>query len=172
MLKSSIIGKEFVNYRKTTLKQERLKFSERIRLQGIGCIPIVIDSVDKEISNIFSVKERGRGSRKYGKEIVLHMDKKVSDVLKEVKIILLQNDEEEMVKNNILQIGLEDGSLPEQDCELGTLYKKYRNKDDKILYLLVTKETSVYGYIKSILSYLMNNVGSFISGTFERIHRS
>lgn len=161
MLKSSIIGKDFVNYRKTTLKSERLSFSDKIRKQGIGCIPIVIDSVDKEISDAISKKERR--NKIYGKEIVLHMDKTVNDVLREVKILLIQNDQEYIINNNVLNIGLEDGSLPPLDTDLGSIYKEHRNKDDKILYLLVTKESTMYGYIKSIINYLINNVSNFIS---------
>lgn len=168
MLKSSIIGKDFINYRKTTLKNERLLFSNSVRQKGIGCIPIVIDSVDKEISDAISKKERRQVL--YGKELTLHMDKTINDVLREVKILLIQNDKEDLVKNNTLNIGLEDGSLLLTGADLGSLYKEYRNKEDKILYLLITKETTIYGYVTSIVNYLVNNVTNFLSFTYDKIN--
>lgn len=162
MLKSSIMGREFVNYRKTTMKGDRVQFSESVRSQGIGYIPIVVDSVDPELSVGISPREK-RKTRKYGKEISLHMDKTLRDVLKEVKIILLQNDYEHVIENNVLNIGLEDGSIPNPDMDIGSLYKQHRNKDDRILYLLITKEETTYGYILSIINYLKNTFTSFIT---------
>ena len=153
MLRSSILGKEFVNYRKTTVKDQRLRFSERVRMQGIGNIPIVLDSVDKEITEALCYRERR--NRVYGKETIMHMDKRVSDVLKEARILLLQADREDIAMSKI-QIGLESGVILDPTDDLGTLYKKYRNVDDKILYLLITKEMTILGYIKSIISYLFN----------------
>lgn len=156
MLRSSIIGREFVNYRKSTMKTDRIRFSNKVRSQGLGNVPIVIDSVDSSLGQMLSSKE-GR-ERNYGIELVMHMDKTISDVLKEVKIIVLQKDMEEMFVDSTLIIGLEDGSIPELTTDLGTIYKKHRNNDDKILYLLLTKEKSTYGYIMSIIRYLTRNV--------------
>jgi hypothetical protein len=152
LLRSSIIGKEFINYRKTTMKESRLNFSHKIRAKGLGNIPIVIDSVDKQLSD--ALCEIDGRYKTYGKEMTLHMEKTVNDVLKEVKIILLKKDLESIVKNENVIIGLEDGSIPQLDMKLGDLYKKYRNNDDKILYFLVSKETSVFGFIMSIIYYL------------------
>lgn len=42
--------------------------------------------------------------------------------------------------------------------DLGNIYKKHRNPDDKILYILITKETSIYGYIMSIIKYLIDEI--------------
>ena len=33
-------------------------------------------------------------------------------------------------------------------------YKKFKNQDDNILYLLLTQETTMYGYILSLLRYI------------------
>jgi hypothetical protein len=152
LLRSSIIGKEFINYRKTTMKETRLNFSHKVRAKGIGNIPIVIDSVDKQLSDVLC-EVNGR-YKTYGKEIILHMDQTIKDVLKEIKIILLKKDYENILKNDNIVLGLEDGSIIHEDMTLGDLYKKYRNKDDKILYLLVSKETTVFGFILSIIQYL------------------
>jgi hypothetical protein len=159
LLRSSIIGREFVNYRKTTMKEQRIKFSHKVRAMGLGNVPIVIDSVDKQLTEMLCDKHSRSSSRynTYGREIVMHMDNTIADVLKEIKIIMLQKDQEELVTLNKLTIGLEDGTIPKLGTDLGTLYKKHRNNDDKILYLMISKETSMYGYIMSILGYLKSN---------------
>jgi len=156
MLRSSIIGREFVNYRKSTIKNDRVRFSNKVRNQGLGLVPIVIDSVDKDLTQMLSTKD-GR-ARSYGIELVLHMDKTIGDVMKELKIIIIQKDMEELFLDDKMILGLEDGSIPDVTEELGNLYKKQRNNDDKILYLLLTREKSSYGYIMSILRYLARNV--------------
>ena len=161
MLRSSIIGKDFVNYRKSTIQTERLRFSGRVRGQGIGNVPVVVDSVDTELSKILS-KQEGRYTM-YGREFVFHVDDKLSDVLKALKIAIIQKDKEEIVKSNSLHLGLEDGTIPELNSELGKLYKQYRNDDDKILYLLVTKENTMYGYITSILKYIYDKCYNLLS---------
>ena len=82
MLKSSIIGKEFVNYRKITNEHERVHFSNKIRKEGVGNIPIVIDSVDKELTLLLAKHDPifPRNIR-FGFEIFLHMDHTVKDLL-------------------------------------------------------------------------------------------
>ena len=61
-----------------------------------------------------------------------------------------------------MSIGLEDGTIPDMNIDLGTLYKKNRNKDDKILYVLLTQEKTMYGYIMSIIRYLGENIKTYI----------
>lgn len=164
MLQSSIMGQEFVNYRKNTDKHERNNFSGKVRTRGMGFIPIVVDSVDFDLSNALALKDPDHPRNiRYGFEIIMHMDKKMLDVLKEIKIELLKND------YNIgdLVLGLEDGSLVDLEMDVGEVYKKYRNKDDKILYILVTKEQTMYGYILSIIKYLTSQVTSFIKRKFH-----
>lgn len=157
MLKSSIIGKEFVNYRKITDKDKRSAFSGKIRSQGLGYIPIVVDSVDSELSLALSSKDPNYSrSIKYGFELSLHMDRTVNDLIKQIKIEFLKKDKEAL--SNGIVLGLEDGTILDSSIVLGDIYKDYRNKDDKILYVLATKETSVFDYILSIIKYLTRNV--------------
>ena len=153
MLQSSIFGKEFINYRKSTIEEERNDFSKKTRNKGIGCVPIVVDSVDKELGLLLAKKDKNNPRNiRYGLELILHMDLKVIDLVEVIK-------REINSRNNIdinITIGLEDGTLPETSKQLGVLYKENRNKDDNILYILITRETTIYGYIISILKYLAN----------------
>jgi hypothetical protein len=149
MLRDSILNQEFINYRKHTDKHIRTRFSEKVRKWGIGYIPIVVDSVDPELSLYLATKYENRYT-KYGFELILHMDRNITDLLKEIKIEFIR-------KNHPFQnltVGLEDGTITTPNDILGDLYKKHRNHDDKILYLLLTPETSIYNYILSILRYL------------------
>ena len=125
LLRSSIVGREFVNYRKATIKEERVQFSHRVRVQGLGNIPIVVDSVDKELTEALSdASQRGFRYRTYGKEMVVQMDQTIGDILKEVKVYLVQRDKEDVFKESSLVLGLEDGTLPSIDTKVGALYKK------------------------------------------------
>jgi hypothetical protein len=160
MLRSSILGKEFVNYRKNTDKDQRARFSGNVRSRGLGNVPIVVDSVERELSNLLATKDENiPRTMKYGLEITIHMDNKMSEILKIVKIELLQKDYE---VNNLV-LGLEDGSLIDLESDVGAIYKQHRNKDDKILYVLVTNEKTMYGYILSIIKYLASGFSTFIT---------
>jgi hypothetical protein len=75
LLKSSIIGKEFVNYRKSTMTVDRQRFSERVRREGVG-------------------KANNYREKRFGRELVFHMDQTVTHVLKQIKIIFMQEDKE------------------------------------------------------------------------------
>lgn len=158
MLRSSILGKEFINYRKGTDTHNRTKFSDSVRSRGIGYIPIVVDSVDPELSKALATKDQYQSRYlKYGFETTIHMDSTINDLIKEIKIELIRKD----YNYTELSIGLEDGTIPETNTEIGTLYKTHRNKDDKILYVLLTQEQSMYGYIISIIKYLGENFKTF-----------
>jgi hypothetical protein len=164
MLRNSILGKDFVNYRKHTDQNIRSRFSEKVRKWGIGYIPIVVDSVDPELSLYLTTKYENRYI-KYGFEIMLHMDLTITDLLKEIKIEFIRRDHP--FQN--LNIGLEDGTITKPNDILGDLYKKHRNPDDKILYFLLTPETSVYNYIFSIIQYLASSTQNsikYITGYF------
>jgi hypothetical protein len=76
------------------------------------------------------------------------MDQTVQSVLDELKSIY------EFEEQYRLKLGLEDGSMPDVTTSLGDLYKRYRCEEDKILYLLLSKEWTVYGYIWSIIRYI------------------
>jgi len=149
------MGKDFINYRKQNLPSSRERFSYRVRAAGQGKVPIVIDSVDKELSEAIAEALPNRPCRfKYGKELVLHMDSTVLDVIREVKIILMQNKKDYLFEKHRLTIGLENGTILQETDDLGNLYKKYQHGQDKILYLLLSRETTMYGYILSIIKYL------------------
>ena len=160
MLKSSILGKDFVNYRKITNENERIKFSSKIRNRGTGNIPIVIDSVDKELSLLLAKHDPiSTRNIRYGFEIVLHMDQTIDDIILLIKQEI--DKKKDIVKTTIpihISLGLEDGTILDTTYDLGTIYKKHRNPDDKILYILMTKETSIYGYIMSIINYLIHQI--------------
>jgi hypothetical protein len=159
MLRSSIFGQEFINYRKNNDTHTRTRFSESVRSKGIGYVPIVVDSVDPELSKALATYDKIFSRYiKYGFEIMIHMDLTVTDLLKEIKIELIRKDYD----YRYLSIGLEDGTIPDMNIDLGTLYKKNRNKDDKILYVLLTQEKTMYGYIMSIIRYLGENIKTYI----------
>lgn len=170
MLKSSILGQDFVNYRKTSDSMDRLEFSHRIRSKGIGYIPIVVDSVDEEISDILGTKEKYSKSKiRYGFEVMMHLDAKVTDLIKEIKIEFVRKD---YIDYTDIILGLEDGSILNGDEELGNIYKKHRNEQDKILYVLVTKENTMFGYILSILKYLSLKSKESMKYFYESLQQS
>lgn len=174
LLKSSILGQEFINYRKASIKSERIRFSNKIRNIGLGYVPIIIDSIDRDIS-IFLGESMISGStnynilrsqpeflklynpiyNKYGRPLVYHLDNKIEDIKDEI-MELFKNDN--TYKNYTFTLGLEDGSFPNINEKLDNVYKNHRNKEDKILYLLVTKEKTIYDYIMSIIKYLSENL--------------
>jgi hypothetical protein len=155
LLRSSLYGMDFVNYRKNTKEYERQKFSNKVRSKGIGQIPIVVDSVDKELSlalaktNIFSLSTYNDYTKRYGKEYIVNMDLHVKDFLYQITTDLKITKSEKIIK-----MGLETGEILDANRNLGDIYKKFRNKSDNILYILITSETTMYSYILSVLRYL------------------
>jgi hypothetical protein len=99
---------------------------------------------------------------RFGRVMVKHMDEPLSSIMRDVKIILLQQNKEHLIPNLVL--GLENGTIPDQESDLGMLYKKHRNMDDKILYIMLTREKGVYGYVMSILSYLRESIWKIVGG--------
>lgn len=147
LLKSSILGREFINYRKNTDKYDRIRFSKSVRAQNIGLIPIVVDSVDTKISNIISLKKR---YYRYGKEVSYHFSTCIEIILKDFLEII----KKEYPYENNYKLRLTNGTILENSVILEEIYMKYRNDDDKILYLLLSKETTLYDYFLSIFNYL------------------
>jgi hypothetical protein len=160
-LQSSLFGREFVNYRKNSAHYERTRFSSIVRSQGVGLVPIVVDSVDNILSVILGENDPSSTKRdkKYGKEYTLHMDTTIEDFLNQINIDLKSLSATTLAHQNYmdgkkLKIGLEDGTIVDLKLTLGYVYKKYRNEKDNILYILLTQENTMYGYIISILRYL------------------
>lgn len=179
LLRSSIIGQEFINYRKASDTNERKRFSYKIRSIGLGFIPIIIDSIDKDISTklantlIYNRPEfceltSQRDFYKlytlyytqYGRPMVYHMDDNITCILSDIQTLFKSIPE---YKNYNFNIGLEDGTFPSIQSDIGTIYKLHRNEHDKILYLLLTKEQTMYEYIMSIIKYIKNSLKNSLS---------
>lgn len=146
-LQSSLYGKEFIKYRKNNPESERQKFSNNVRTKGISEVPVVIDSIDIVLSESLAGKDYKRFNRN-GKEFHFHIDLTIEDILLEVKSrIKLENTQ-------ILKLGLENGKILNDSNLIGDLYNKFKDQNDNILYLLLTKEITMYGYIISLLKYV------------------
>jgi hypothetical protein len=148
---------ESINYKKYKNESIRSNFASKIRLQGIGHIPIVIDSIDKELSTAISSKHTESTYIKYGLELSLHMDNTISDIINIIKEKMIENN-----TNILFDLYLEDNSIPiyeNSDTDLGSLYKKHRNPNDKILYILIKHKITIY---QNIL-YNINNIFSYFS---------
>lgn len=145
LLQSSLYGHEFVKYRDNNSKNERIKFSNQVKMDEI---PIVIDSIDSDLSELLSGKNAKRYKRN-GHEYYYHIDITIEDILLELKSKIMLT-----YKDKTLKLGLENGKILDSKELVGNLYKKYKNKDDNILYLLLTQEETLYGYIISLLRYI------------------
>ena len=157
-MRSSILGKDFVNYRMDTSDYERTSFSTVIRKRGEGKIPIVVDSVNEKLALSLAARDpSNKRNIRYGYELSMGMDENILDLLKNIKVHLIRNNNNNENFNNI-RIGLEDGTFPDLNTQLGDLYKLHRNKDDSILYVLVTRDKTMFQYIKSIISFLMKKI--------------
>lgn len=145
-LQSSLMGHEFVKYRNNHTLQERDRQSKTIRM-NIDEIPVVIDSVDIYLSEMIA----GPNSRRFdrnGKLYHFHKDVLVDDILAELRQrIKLDN-------KVVLKVGLENGRILKGGDSVEELYNRYKDQKDCMLYLLLTKETSMYGYIVSLLRYI------------------
>jgi hypothetical protein len=152
-LQSSIFGKDFVNYRKNNAHFQRVSVSSRIRNSGL--LPVVIDSVERDLSVLI-----GGSLRKYGKNYAFDKTILIEDIYNRVVNDLKETEIEDINKEDILagkklKIGLEDGTIiTDMSQTLEQLYLEHRNEKDNILYLLITRENTMYGYIMSIIKYL------------------
>lgn len=156
LLRSSILGKEFINYRKHTSETERKRFYRNTISEKK--IPVVVDSVDDQFIEVFRKKYFINNSRiiTHGLEIKTDENSNIEDVLKEIKIVLLKHGKEYIFIENEIRIGLEDGSIIDNTEEkIIDLYKKHKNEKDNILYLLITQEKTIYNYIMSILRNIL-----------------
>jgi len=154
-LASSLFGKDFVNYRKNSAHYERTQFSSKVRMQGVGLVPVVIDSVDEDLSLLLGENHSTTmRNRNYGKEYVIHMDTVISDFIQKVEGDICKLSPK-FLDGKKLRLGLENGTIiTDISMTIGVTYKKFKNTKDNILYILITQETTLYGYIISILRYL------------------
>ena len=157
-LSHSFIGDDFIQYKHNIDPNERIRFSDKVRKDGVGNIPIVIDTIDDEIKYFL---HDVNGTR--GKEFVFHMDYTLNDVIEFLRERSEHTKEQSVVKNLQrikLTLGLENGVIPSPSQNLGELYKIHRDSNDKILYLILTKEPTMYDYILSIFRYVKNKIYS------------
>jgi hypothetical protein len=153
-LYASIYGREYVNYRKQRSYTRRKQFHNSTKRKSQYLIPIVVDSVDEELSlklsGEYDKKDiTSRRNLEYGKEFTISMDASSQDLIN-----LLQD----IIPGNInLKLALEDGTFLNKTDNLGNIYKNHKNKEDGILYILITKETSLYSYLLSIIKYLFGS---------------
>lgn len=149
LLQSSLYGKDFVRYRNNNPTTIRKKYSDSIINNNIEEIPIVIDSVNQEISILLAGPKAKRFNRN-GMTYHFHKDLIVEDILRQIKLQL----KDSIICNKIFKLGLENGLMLKDKDIIGDLYKKYKNQNDNILYLLITEETSMYKYMLSLLKYI------------------
>jgi len=152
LLRSSILGKEFIMYRKNTTDTDRFRFYKKAT--NSNKIPVVVDSVDEEFIEIFRKKYYIGDSRivTYGLLLELSNNATINDVLKEIKIELVKANKEYIFIENDIKLGLENGNIiSNNNLNILELYNEYKNRSDKILYILITKETTMYNYIISII---------------------
>lgn len=155
---------EFLNYKKYKSENQRVTFSSKIRSLGIGHIPIVIDSINKELSLAISTKDNTNTNYiKYGLEISIHMD---SNILNIINII----NEKMSANNTIIPFDLyietnsdENFLINEKSVlNLGDLYKIYKNKEDNILYFLIQPKITLYENlllsIQNIYNYIFKKI--------------
>jgi len=158
LLRSSILGKEFINYRRYTTERERKRFY--LNTTNIKKIPVIVDTVDKELTDIFRKKKFINRERiiTYGLELQMNEDMNINDIIKEIKIELIKSNNEHIFVENDIKIGTEDGYILCKNDIIKDLYQRHTNKDDKILYLLITKEKSMYNYIMSIIRSIIGYI--------------
>jgi len=165
LLRSSIYGQEYINYRKYTEKNDRINFSKKIRSKGNDLIPIVIGTVDQELYFLFPDNR--------GTELTLHKDNTIYDILNEIKIIIIQkyietreSSYEEAIsflsKYNFVLCPEDASIIFDNNMILSLLYKKYKNSDDNIFYILLSKENSLYNFILSIIKFLFNKTAELL----------
>lgn len=155
--KSSILGQEFINYRKYRPYIERSVFSRKTRLKGDGLIPVVVDSIDTDISLYLGGYDGVSRYKKYGREYVIKMDLTVGEFMEKITHDLVDGSSDSgisLIKGKKIRICLEDSTVLKSTEKMGDIYKKYKNGRDNIIYILVTTEQTMYGYIISILRYL------------------
>lgn len=157
-LRSSILNREFINYKKYNGHNSK-SFSIKTRFKGTGQIPVVIDSIDKQISLLLSNCDTINISRRYwtyGGEFEFYIDKPINEILDEVSKLIYSRSNYTI--NSKFKFGLENGTIIDKNQTVGELYKQYKNKNDNVLYLLITTENTFYEYLLSIFNSIYNTI--------------
>lgn len=152
-MKSSLIDVEFINFRKQNNKTQRQKYFRNMTSVH-NSVPVVIDSINKDISALMSgcdIKRTSRREWTYG----LSLNANPSDTVKKLFEMNLKN----LLNENYSKVNKfcnEDGEFINPNMLIGECYNRFKNVDDNILYLIITQETTVYGYILSLFRTLFN----------------
>lgn len=117
----------------------REKFGLRVRKEGLGNIPIILTSNQDELRELF-----------YGIEVIKHCDETLNSILKEVKIMLIRENREDII--NKISFKFENGDLVNNNDVLYDVYKKHRYTDN-ILYLSVVINRSIFSRFYNFLTY-------------------
>ena len=145
---SSIAGKDFLRYKMDRSKDERVRIAENVI--SLDLLPVVIDSLDETISNKLSGSiETKRYAKNHGKCFKYHKTLTIADITSDISNKLI-----DVLDNKVIKLGLENGKILKPSDSLLSIYNVYKSPTDNILYIIVTSETSVYGYITSILKYI------------------
>jgi hypothetical protein len=162
-LTSSLFSSEFVAYKREIRESKRKAFSDKVLLhknnEKLSFLPVIIDSVEDDIGMILNDESRVNltsRKRRNGKEYILERSKLISEFLSELSNELQLNSYDKKIT-----FGLEDTSIiTNNNMTIGELYDMYYDRNDHILYLLITTEDTMFGYIKSIIKYLKKLVWS------------
>jgi len=153
---SSLFGSEFVNYKREIREDARQKFSHRVldmnkrAEKGCKCLylPIVVDSVEEKMIVLLNYKSN-KSNKNNKREYVIESNKTIDDL-----VVLVRNNLNVPVEKTI-RFGLENGSIiKDTSILMEKVYLDNYNEVDSILYLLITSETTVYGYVLSLLTYI------------------
>ena len=159
LLSSMIYNKDFLKFKIERLLPERKTLSKSILNKGY--LPVVIDSLDENISKSLSRKRSSSNYKIHGRCFQFHKDMTTEDILLNLQNrIVLQ-------PGVMINLGLENGSIIKKDQNVETLYNMYKNPSDDILYLIITLETTLYGYILSIINYIFKKNGNTNSNTIN-----
>ena len=115
------MGKEFIRYRKNNPKNVRKYFANK--MIGTNEIPVVIDSVDLELSKALAGKNNRYNGN--GMEANFHKTLNISDILRHIKMKLGP----EFVNFNY-KLGLENGIILKPIDIIEEIYDKYHDQQD------------------------------------------
>lgn len=139
---------EIFNYRNIYDIHDRIIFSNKIRNKGLGNIPIVINVNDVKMYLLNNKKKTGDYRDDLDIEIIINMDCDTTQLINKIKHEYLDKN----VNFNLL-LKLENDIVLNKNDNLGDIYKKNRNQNDKILYIIVsiTKFSQFLNYIYSYI---------------------
>ncbi len=150
-LKSSLFTqKDFLRFKIERDISERKSLSEKILSKNY--IPVVIDSLDKTVSEKLSKSAGNDGYKIHGRCCQYDKNMMSDDIILDLKNRL----SEIIPSGKKISLGLENGDIIKNNTEIGLLYSLYKNPTDDLLYLIITFENTIYGYLLSIFKYIFS----------------